>query len=238
MKKSLRNKIDHLVLQQVGSAVPGEQRSSLPITSLNEPLHRHSVGTTTPVTNTQVEKLLTRFQGNNDVTTAGHQHGGLRFVTQSEEQNPVIKLAQVPVHVLSSKNDDTAKAVGKNAEKGKELSGDLNEDTLKSLQLKLTGIISKLEEKMKNKELEMKDNAPSNKKTGKAGAGEKSINVLKAKLSAVLEKFKRKPVGGQPFTIGKEWSHLLDPKRFNQVNHLKKGGASDNAKPGIKVNEG
>lgn len=241
IETGLTNRIDHSDLQELPSSVPGEQRSTFPITRLIEPLHRHSVDTTSPAMSTQVEKLLTRFQGNpNDVTTARLQHGGLRFVTQSEEENPVIKLAQVPVHVLSSNNDDTAEAAGKNSEKAKETSQDINEDTLQSLQLKLTGIISQLEGKVKNKkEKEEKEKVSSTKKTGKGGANEKSLKVLKAKLSAVLKKFKAKSVAGQPFTIGKEWSHLLDQKRFNQANHLRKDGPSNDAKPGSSsLNQG
>ena len=143
-----------------------------------------------------------------------------------KEQKPVIKLARVPVEILDSVDEAKTNKEGKGQGNEDETSKKMNEETLKSLQLKLTNIISKLEEKVNKKEGKEKKLNRKTKEMGKSKVSEASLKFLKFKLSRVLSKFQARPGVQQPFTVGKEWSHLLDDSSGKQ---LKKVGPSENS---------
>lgn len=204
-------------------SVQATEKSTLPSTRLVQPLYRQSLKTTNLMVGSQAENLLVKLPRNeNYVTTADQPSVGASSTPQLQEQRPVIKLAHVPVNILNLDTENTKQI---KAESKKERISD--EDTLKFVQLKLTSIISKLEEKVNQERKKEKAKTTDMKKTRKVAAREKSLRALKQKLSRVVAKFKSKPMAGQPFQLGKEWSHLLDTDSHMKEGQLKKGAVSE-----------
>ena len=197
---------------------------------------------------------LRSSNGRNLLVRFGDQHNGFassdiqnsRLELTPENENGVIKLAQVPLSLLEPKTehrkdlktvisneqfgaDKDSKAIKLDSIKPVSLerndpNEDINKETLKTLQSRLTNIISKLEGKVNKKQGKLKQpkKEESLRKIAKNKPSEKSLTILKTRLSHVLKKFNSKPGGGQPFTIGQEWRNVMKGNAPSHENETKK----------------
>ena len=223
---------DYLAPQVVQPEVLGASRSTLPVTTL---IQTPPVISTNTLRSPDGGSLLVRLgDQQNRFASSDNQNSKLKLTTENE--NGVIKLAQVPLSLLDEKTehvndikianpnekiseDEDSNAIkldrikplslkDESKEKSKE---DINKEALKTLQSRLTTIISKLERKVNKSQGTLKQprKEESLRKIAKDKPSEKSLTLLKKRLAHVLEKFNSKPGAGQPFTIGQEWRNVL-----------------------------
>ena len=238
--------------QIVQPEVLGTSRSTLPVTTL---IHTSPDITTTTLRSPDDENLLVRL-GDQQNRFANSDNQDSRLKLTPENENEVIKLAQVPLSLLNPKTEhpndvnatisneqlsankdskaiklDSIKSLtleSNDSEKVKsttkeKLKEDINRETLKKLQSRLTNIISKLEGKMsKNQGRLQPKKEESLRKIAKNKPSEKSLIFLKKRLSHVLKKFNSKPGRGQPFTIGQEWRSVLSDNVPSRESDTKK----------------
>ena len=232
--------------------VLGTSRSTLPVATLiqtSPDISKNALGSPDD------ESLLVRLgDQQNRFTNSDNQDSRLKFIPENE--NGVIKLAQVPLSLLdpktehpndvkaaisneqlsaerdskaikldsikslSSESNDPGKVKSTTKEKSKD---DINRETLKKLQSRLTNIISKLEGKISKNQgsLQQPKKEESLRKIAKNKPSEKSLTFLKKRLSHVLKKFNSKPGRGQPFTIGQEWRSVMNDNVPNHDGDIK-----------------
>lgn len=126
----------------------------------------------------------------------------------ADEHSNAMKLDKLSIKPLSLETKNAEKVKTNSKEKSQE---DINKETLETLQSRLTNIISKLEARVNKHQgrLKQQKKEESLSKIAKNKPSEKSLTLLKKRLSHVLQKFNSKPGAGQPFTIGKEWRNVL-----------------------------
>lgn len=141
-------------------------------------------------------------------------------IREDEDDSNAIKLNQIWVEPSGSEIKHTGKAKMESEKKD-----EIDRETLKTLQSRLTNIISKLEGKMKKKQGQSKLKQPKKQESlgeiAKNKPSEKSLKLLKKRLSHVLKKFNSKPGASQAFTIGKEWRNVLPHDHADEEKNMK-----------------